>query len=347
MTEKIKPGMQINQLGEFGLIKRISQILPKAGKDVMVGIGDDVAMVHPEPGRNWLTTCDIQVEGVHFLREVITPKDLGWKAMAINLSDIASSGGRPRFAMISLGLPQNLEVSYVDELYAGISESAIEFGVDIVGGNISKSKNNLFIDIFLMGDVLPDKMVTRSGARPGDKILVSGKVGDAAAGVSLILNQELKADPVYAKKANLRRDRPTPRVKAGQVISESGLATAMVDVSDGLFGDLKHIYEMSGVGGRIYLDRMPVEPENKKLAKIVKQNEYGFALFGGEDYELLLTAREDQTLNLKRLVEMETGVPLTIIGEIVEDPKIQSWVNERGQAIQINKGSWDHFMEET
>jgi thiamine-monophosphate kinase len=181
---------RIDELGEFGLIDRIHRALPKPGQDVLVGIGDDVAAFRPEAGRVWLATCDVQVEGAHFLREAMDPKDLGHKALAINLSDIASAGGRPRFALISLGLPKDLPVKYVDDLYKGLRAEAQEFGVDIIGGNISGSRLGFFIDIFLLGDILQENLLVRSGAKVGDQILVTGSLGDAAAGVAMLLDKK-------------------------------------------------------------------------------------------------------------------------------------------------------------
>ena len=252
--------MKIEQLGEFGLIERIRSALPEPGPNVVVGIGDDVAVLEASAESVWLATCDVQVEGAHFLRDAIPPRSLGRKALAINLSDIASAGGIPRYALVSLGLPAGLEVAFIDELYAGLREEGSAFGVDIVGGNISRSRLGMFIDVFLLGETVRENVVLRSGAAAGDRIMVTGSVGDAAAGVALLLDPELTTDEAYAATARERRDRPTPRVKEGALIGALRQASAMVDVSDGIAGDLRHICEKSGVSARLRAEEPAREP---------------------------------------------------------------------------------------
>ena len=216
--------MKIEQLGEFGLIERIRAALPSRGTGVIVGIGDDVAVLESSPDSVWLATCDVQVEGAHFLRDAIPPRSLGRKALAINLSDIASAGGTPRYALVSLGLPGGLEAGFIDELYAGFREEGSEFGVDIVGGNISRSRLGIFIDVFLLGETVRENVVLRSGAAAGDRIMLTGSVGDAAAGVALLLDPGLTAGAAYTVTARERRDRPTPRVREGALIGSPSQA---------------------------------------------------------------------------------------------------------------------------
>ncbi len=193
--------MKMDELGEFGLIDRIRRSLPANGSDVVVGIGDDVAVLRGEGEKVLLATCDVQVEGIHFLREAISARDLGHKALAINLSDIASAAGKPRFALVSLGLPRGLDADFIDGLYAGLREEAEPFGVDIIGGNISGTRQGVFIDIFLLGEADRSEVALRSGARVGDAILVTGSLGDAAAGVALLLDYRAAALPGYAAAA--------------------------------------------------------------------------------------------------------------------------------------------------
>ena len=337
--------MLINALGEFGLIDRIQRALPAPGPDVLVGIGDDVAVLKGEGGRDWLATCDVQMEGAHFLRDAIAPQALGRKALAINLSDVASAGGAPRYALVSLGLPPDLPVAFVDGLYEGLRAEAGQFGVDVVGGNISRSKLGLFIDIFLLGEAPQADVLLRSGARVGDALLVTGSLGDAAAGVSLLLDPSLRTSAAYAAVAQAHRDTPTPRVREGQIIGASHLATAMIDISDGLAADLGHLVERSGAGARVLAGRLPVAADNRALARLAGGDEWKLALFGGEDYELLFTAPPDQVGRLAAEVTRQTGTPVTVIGEIVPAGEGMTLALPDERVVPLQPGGWDHFKE--
>jgi thiamine-monophosphate kinase len=335
--------MKIEQLGEFRLIERIRRALPEPGPDVVVGIGDDVAVLRASSENVWLATCDVQVEGIHFLRSAIDPRSLGRKALAINLSDIASAGGVPRYALVSLGLPADLEVDFIDELYAGLRAEGKAFGVDIVGGNISRSRMGVFIDVFLLGEAIRDNVVLRSGAKVGDYIMVTGNVGDAAAGVAMLLDPRLSTNEAYAAAARQRRDGPMPRVREGALIGTLREATSMIDVSDGVAGDLGHICERSGVSARLYGERMPVSPDNRSLALAAKGEEWYFALHGGEDYELLFTAPPCSAGRLARKITSETGTSVTIIGEIIPPGEQSELVLADGSVLPLEESGWDHF----
>jgi thiamine-monophosphate kinase len=335
--------MKIEQIGEFGLIERIRAALPEPGTSVIVGIGDDVAVLEGSADSVWLATCDVQVEGVHFLRDAIPPRSLGRKALAINLSDIASAGGTPRYALVSLGLPGGLEAGFIDELYAGLREEGSEFGVDIVGGNISRSRLGIFIDVFLLGQAIRENVVLRSGAAVGDRIMVTGRVGDAAAGVALLLDPGLSADAAYTATARARRDCPTPRVREGALIGSLRQASAMIDVSDGIAGDLRHICEKSGVSVRVHAEKLPVSPDNRALAHAARGDEWHFALHGGEDYELLFTAPPGRAEQLAQRITTETGTPVSVIGEITAGGEPPELVLPDGRALPLEESGWDHF----
>lgn len=337
--------MKIDQLGEFGLIERIHRALPTPGKDVIIGIGDDVAVLRSNADRVWLATCDVQMEGAHFIRSDIEPRDLGVKALAINLSDIAATGGAPRYALVSLGLPNDLEVEFIDELYAGLRSEADQFTVDVVGGNISRSRLGLFIDIFLLGEAARENILLRSGARVGDQILVTGSLGDAAAGVALVLDSVLKTTESYAVTARKRYHLPTPRVREGQAIAATHLAHAMLDISDGLAGDLGHICEQSKVGARIFADKLPVAPENRALARAAHGDDFHFALFGGEDYELLFTAPAENAALLAERIMHETSTQVSIIGEILPESEGCQLILGDKHAVPLKVRGWDHFKK--
>jgi thiamine-monophosphate kinase len=342
--------MTIDELGEFGLIERIRRSLPATGADVVVGIGDDVAVLRGGGDMVTLATCDVQVEGVHFLRDAMRPHDLGAKALAINLSDIASAGGAPRFALVSLGLPRGLDASFVDGLYEGLREEAGLFGVDIVGGNITGTRGGVFIDIFLLGEARRDEVKLRSGAKAGDSILVTGSLGDAAAGVFLLLDggppSSAGVSAGYAEVARARRDRPSPRVREGRLLGSLKEVGAMTDLSDGLAGDLGHICEKSGVGSRIVAASLPVDPENRALALFARSDEWSFALHGGEDYELLFTARAEAAQGVADLIRRKTGTPVSVIGEIVEAGRGLTLELANGVIAPLEARGWDHLKRE-
>jgi thiamine-monophosphate kinase len=337
--------MTIDELGEFGLIERIRKLLPDTGRDVMIGIGDDVAVLRTGGDKVWLATCDVQVEGSHFLRESISPRDLGKKALAINISDVASSGGSPRFALVSLGLPRGLEASFIDGLYSGLREEAALFGVDIVGGNISSVRHGLFIDIFLLGEAPEEEVMLRSGASAGDLLVVTGTLGDAAAGVALLLDPSLKSTPDYARLAGERRDTPTPRVREGRIVAASRLASAMIDLSDGLAGDLGHLCERSGVSARIVAGDLPVSEENRALAAASRGDEWHFALHGGEDYELLFAAKPENARELADRIARETGTRASIVGELLPAGRPPELALQGGRTVLLDERGWDHFAK--
>jgi thiamine-monophosphate kinase len=320
----------------------------------VVGIGDDVAVLHPprsprlrgEAGggeRLLLATCDIQLEGAHFLRDRITPYQLGRKALAINLSDIASMGGTPTYALISLGLPPETEVTSVDELYAGLRAEAERASVAIVGGNMSRSPLGLVVDIFLLGEVAPEHLMLRSGARFGDAVLVTGTLGDAAAGLALLLDETLQPDEAYAARVKAAFLTPTPRLAEGQAIARTGLATAMIDLSDGLASDVGHICERSDVGVRIWAERLPISPAARAVAALAGRDPLERALAGGEDYELCFTALPEAVETLRSAVAEARGTPITIVGEIIPADEGRVLAQDDGRTLPLEAVGWDHF----
>ena len=330
-------------MGEFGLIARIAELVGQPDKDVVVGIGDDAAVVRTGGDKYLIATCDILVEGVHFLRGKITPHQLGRKAVAINVSDIASMGGVPKQLWVSLVLPQDAEVGYVDALYQGMREETSRWRVDIVGGNIARSPWGLVVDTFLAGEVEPECLLLRSGARVGDLVLVTGHVGDSAAGLALVLDPAASCDEVHARRVLEAHFTPTPRLREGRAIAKSGLATAMIDVSDGTLADLGHICERSGVGARVWADRLPLSDAARDVAEALGKDPLEWALSGGEDYELLFTAPPDKAEELAALVHRETGTPVTAIGEIVPAEEGIKAVRESGEVLPLERGGWNHF----
>ena len=335
--------MQISALGEFKLIERLQRSLPAARDGVIVGIGDDTAVLSQHGGRYLLATCDAQVEGRHFLRDKATPYQIGWKALAVNLSDIAAMGGTPTYALVSLGLPNDLEVAFVDELYRGLNEIAQQFDVSIVGGNMS-SASVIFVDVALLGEVEPAHVRLRSTAQVDDVVLVTGDLGAAAAGVWLLTSDHPVTVSPPAREAVLRAAlTPRPRVREGQVLAQSGLVHAMIDISDGLAADVGHVCDASHVSVRLFAEPLPIASTTVEVATAVGRDPLDPALHGGEDYELLLTAPREHAQALSDLVQAQTGTALTIIGDILPPRDARTFIRGNGRMIPLHARGWNHF----
>jgi len=334
--------MKVSSKGEFGLIDSLSKLIASNDKNVnrsrrelIIGIGDDAAVWKPS-NPHQIATVDSLVEGIHFTLKTIAWRELGWKSVAVNLSDIAAMGGVPLYALISLGLPQNIDVADVEELYKGMLQITDKYGVSIVGGD-TVSSPFVFISVTVIGCASNPfgKVMRRSAAKPGDIVAVTGELGASAGGLHMLL--EKTKFPV--KQASLLRKAhlmPVPRIAEGQALVAVGVKAGM-DISDGLVGDLTHICEMSKVGAEINIDRVPVSPA---LQKCYPEDALSLALTGGEDYELLFTA---PPVIIKKL-EKSGKIKFTIIGEIVgAHPGKVDLFDEFGKHVKINVRGWDHF----
>ncbi len=337
--------MRVSDIGEFGLIAHIASNIVTMRDGVVVGIGDDVAVLRAGGENYLLATCDIQIEGIHFLRDKITPYQLGRKAVAINLSDIASMGGAPTYLLISLAMSPDTPVEFIDELYEGMRAESGAAGVDIVGGNMAHSPERLMVDIFLLGEVEPEYLLLRSGARVGDKVLVTGNVGDSAAGLALLLDPTAQLSAAQAKPLLDAHLTPIPRLKEGRAIARTGIATAMIDISDGTISDIGHICERSEVGARLWAEALPISKAARAAAEATGKDALDFALRGGEDYQLLFTAPPERTEELAAVRE-ETGTPITAIGEIIPFEEGIQVVMPDGERLVSTEGGWDHFRKE-
>jgi thiamine-monophosphate kinase len=284
-------GPLVSEIGERGLIERIRGKLPGPPADLLVGPGDDAAVVRPERGAFEILTTDAVVEGVHFDRRFSTPGDVGHKALAINLSDIASMGGTPRFALLSLLLPESCSLEAFDGLLDGFLKLASQARVTVAGGNISRSPGPLVVDVTVTGSVRPRKILTRSGGRPGDRLYVSGTIGASSAGLSW-LEQHAGAGGIGAPEGAVldcveRHRRPQPRVRLGAVIGRTRAASACMDLSDGLADAVRQVAEASGTGARIDADRLPIHQGALEIFGGAGKDPVESALAGGDDYELL------------------------------------------------------------
>jgi len=332
--------VKVSELGEFGLIALLADIVnstrdqkDSSWQGLLVGIGDDAAAWRAR-GAVQLATTDSLVQGTHFDFNIATWEELGWKAIAVNLSDIAAMGGIPEYALISLALPGDLDTDDVSSLYRGMGQIASRFGVAIAGGNIAAADKTV-INVTVLGSLESSSMLTRSAAVPGDQIAVTGYLGSSAAGLR-ILKQGLKVDAEAARLLREAHLRPMPRIDEGQILLHRAVKAA-IDVSDGLVADLTHICQASKVGARINQNSLPIHPA---LKKYFKSDYLQLALSGGEDYELLFTAGNLIMSRLRKTMPC----PVTVIGEITDGtPEQVDVVDADGKIVQWQKTGWEHF----
>ena len=311
--------------GEFELIELFTRALPLAGAEVVLGPGDDAAVLRPRPGEDLVATVDAVVAGVHFDARS-TPADVGWKALAVNLSDLAAMGARPVAALVALALPPGTPVAAVRGLARGLGACARAHRIPVAGGNVTRA-DALSLTVTALGAVPRGRALLRRGARPGDLVAVTGTVGDAALGL-----RRGAAAPLAR-----RQRRPVPRLAAGLALAP--LARAAVDVSDGLVQDLGHLCAASGVGARIGVAELPLSPAYRRAAARLP-DPFAAALGGGEDYELVL-ALPPGALPRARAAAARAGAPLTVIGRFVRGRGV-SVVGEDG-ALRPAPAGHDHL----
>ena len=327
---------RVGKLGENALIRRLEALLPAEPRWVRVGRGlDDVAVLESARGL-LLLTCDTQVEGRHFRRDWITPRALGRRAAAVNLSDIAAMGGRPMAAVVALQMPGTLPVRFYDELMRGLGEELDGHGVPIVGGNLARARH-LSIDVTLLGTIAGKHVVRRSGARPGDRVLVTGAPGEAAAGLSILRGGKPRRGETTLVRRFLQ---PIPRVREGQSLAAGG-ATSMIDLSDGLARDLLRVCDASGVGVEIDASALPTSGALRRAARRLGVHVEEWILSGGESYELLCTAPPRAVPGLQRRLST-LGVALTDIGGI-HPARHGRWLRHGTRRVPLRARGFDHF----
>lgn len=327
--------VKLKDLGEINLIKHLQNTISCPHSNIMVGIGDDAAVIKNSSYKCLVVTADTLVEDIHFSLKTFTPYQIGWKSAAANLSDIAAMGANPKYLLISIGLPGNLTLSFWDEIYRGIKELSSNYGVCIIGGDTVRS-SKLFISITLLGEVAKDGYITRKGAKIGEKIVVTGYLGNSQAGLSILehkipLNKE-------AKKFLINKHLlPQPKIKEGLIISKNKLASCMIDISDGLSSELYRLKEENEVGFKIFEEKLPCSPALKLFCENSNINFIEIALSGGEDYELLFTCKEN-----KLKILQETEINFFVIGEVTSEKEIKI-INKEGQVKIIEKSGYEHF----
>jgi thiamine-monophosphate kinase len=329
-------GQTVADIGERQLIERIRQRIPAPPSFVIVGIGDDAAVVEPERNRLEVLTTDCQVEGVHFDQTFVAPFDIGHKALAVNLSDLAAMGASPRVALLSLVLPPGLTVTSVDALVDGLSALAVRNRISIVGGNIARSPGPLIVDVTATGSVHSRRVLTRGGARAGDDLYVTGTLGGAAAGLRMLsaaaaspLWQD-KRDELATDRCVMRYLRPEPRTRFGLMLGRNRAARACVDLSDGLADGVRQIAEASGLGAIVEVDALPIE-QHATLRD---------ALGGGEDYELLFAVSPRMRSRLKNARRLANDLAVTRIGRLTTD---RALLVSRDGSTEVLPQGFGHF----
>ncbi|HVN78308.1 MAG TPA: thiamine-phosphate kinase [Terriglobia bacterium] len=318
--------------GVVGLIDRFS---PK----IRLAIGDDAAAFRPSPGSLILLSMDALVEGSHFDLQYFTPEDLGWKALAVNLSDIAAMGGQPLCFATSISIRKAGSLQFVRKLYRGMMDLADRLGVALVGGDTCVSPHALFLDLTAIGEVKETDLVRRCGAQPGDFLYVSGELGGSAMGLELLRNRRLRTCASHYPDLVRRHLRPVPRCEIGRLLARRHLASSMIDLSDGLSTDLHHLCESSQVGAVIDASMIPVASVPGQRQPLLRKSPLHYAMNGGEDYELLFTV----PAGLRRKVPSGVGgIPLHEIGVITRENG-KCLLRDQGKLKRFSAGGFDHF----
>lgn len=330
-------------LGEDDLVLAIRRIIADGAPEVVLGAGDDAALVEVAD-RVLALTVDLLVDGVHFETSRVAPRDLGYKAVMVNVSDIAAMGGSPRFALVGLALADGVGAPWVVELYGGMREAATEHAMSLVGGDTTRADRTT-LSVTVLGETAAGWAVTRSGARPGDRIVVTGSLGASAGGLRLSMEPPQTIGhalgTTWARELLDAHHRPVARVGEGQLLARSG-ATAMMDVSDGLALDLSRICRESGVGAAVDLPAVPIASGLVELRDVLGTDPVELALGGGEDYELLATLPVEAVQPTIAAMREALGTPLTDIGHVRGEPGMVL-VDEDGAERPFEPVGWDPF----
>lgn len=340
---------EISSLGEFGLIDRLTKEFPLKNESTRKGVGDDAAILR-YGDKDVLVTTDLLLEGIHFDLRYVPLKHLGYKAAIVNFSDVYAMNGTPRQITVSLGVSSRFTVEHLEQLYSGIRLACELYGVDLVGGDTSASVTGLVISITCLGEGRPEDVVTRTGAKPTDIICVSGDLGAAFMGLQLLERENAVAagqkdfQPDFAGKEYIleRQLKPEARRDIVEALRKEGIKpTSMIDVSDGLSSELLHICKDSGVGCRVYEDRIPIDYQTALMAEEFNMNLVTAAMNGGEDYELLFTVPITDNEKIEKMKSV------TMIGYVTEPQLGAALVTRDGGEIPIKAQGWNAFREDS
>lgn len=330
-------GLRVRDVGEFGLLDLLG-VEGRRFRSGWVGPGDDAAVL-PPPEHSIAVTTDLLLENVHFRRSTATPEQIGHKALAVNLSDLASMGARPIAYTLSAAFPPDLETAWVERLYGGLGEASRAYGCPLIGGDTSSSAT-IFLSLTLLGECVRRGPVLRSTAHVGEDVFLSGRTGESAAGLAVLERGLDREEPVFARLVE-RHLKPEPRLALGRELARRGLVSSMIDVSDGLAQDAGHLARQSGLGVRILADLLPRSELLEEGAFRLGLDPLALALAGGEDYELLFTAPQDRRKTVFEAAAM-IGVPLALIGDTVIGAGVEV-LGPGGTPLPLTKSGFDHF----
>jgi thiamine-monophosphate kinase len=335
--------MLVGELGEFPLIARLQQVVQtERMAHIVCGMGDDCAVVRASAASDLLLTTDTQEEDVHFRRAWATPQDIGWRCLAVNVSDIAAMGGMPLGAVVALSIPATLEVAFVEQLYEGLQAVATAYHCPILGGNISKNTAGLSVTITVLGEVPHGQSVYRHGAQVGDDIWVTGVLGGARAGLE-VLRHPTEMAALSTSYVLERYRRPRPRLREAQYLRQQGVLHSLLDISDGLSSDLGHICAASGVGAQLQSMTLPLHTEVHHVAQAVHADPLSFVLHGGEDFELCFTTAPGALATIQESFAVMFQCPLTRIGTICPGQGDMTLRLADGTEHLLHARGYDHF----
>jgi thiamine-monophosphate kinase len=338
--------MSLKALGEFGFIRAMRARHPEAlaGSPLRLGAGDDACALKPSPGCEILATCDLLVEGVHFDLATTGPWQLGAKALAASLSDIAAMGGLPRAYLVSLSIPKRkgLDEGFFAALYDGLAAWGQSFGAELAGGDTTRSPGPLVIDICCLGEAEAGRALTRAGAKPGDKVMVTGSLGGSAAGLACLKAPRAKVDADARALCEKRHLLPQPRYLAGRWLLDRRAATACIDISDGLASEAGHICGASRAGMRLEASAIPLHAGACVAALPLRRKALDWALYGGEDYELLFTVPAAKASLVLEEMPRQTGTPVACIGEVL-GPRAGLCLRQGRRSQPLAQAGYDHF----
>ncbi|MFQ5677227.1 MAG: thiamine-phosphate kinase [bacterium] len=337
--------MNLRRLGEFGLITKLQSRLQYRSPQIVAGIGDDCAVYRGKPGKYQIISSDCLVEKVHFDLSTTSPEQLGRKVLAVNLSDIAAMGGAPWLALISTAIPKTFPVKFMERFYDGLNQISGQYQIEIAGGDTVCSPKHFYINITILGEANKRRFFTRAGAREGDKIFVTGSLGDAALGLKLLQSRKTWAGPRAAQQLLIRKQLdPVPRICESRLLVKSKAEiTAMIDVSDGLAQDLSHICRASGTGAILWEESLPKSSAFEKICFLNSIAPRKLVLTGGEDYELLFTLKPESVKYLTGRFK-KIGKDLTLIGEITRNRGKTILVKKNGRREVLRKlMGFNHF----
>lgn len=334
--------MKINELGEFGLIARLTRNL-RSNPYVAVGIGDDAAVINFPAERQLVTCCDMLVEGVHFQRSTASPYHIGHKALAVNLSDIAAMAAVPRYYLVSIAVPTGWSVEELDELYQGMNDLATAWGVDLIGGDTTRSPQGLVIDVTCLGEVERDRAALRSGAQAGDLVVVTNDLGASAAGLAVLTDPDLMLAPDLRVELVQRHLMPTPQIPAARMLATRGWIHALNDISDGLASEAMEIARASHLGVRLYGAQMPISLATETVAELLSVDPIDWVLSGGEDFQLVITMPPSVFGEARDLLATVADITLTEVGEMVAEDEGYVIVDGKGRSRPLSASGYNHF----